>query len=243
MTMIFIYDEKEASIIKKAVQLAFPFEKITIICDYDEALKAALSEEYDMFVVNQVGDLHKSGNVTGIKFIRKLRRFEQYKYTDIVLTADYPDSIYIINQGLFCCDILSAPIDINKAVELFRFIIGRRRSLALKNRTNEMVLTFKRYNHTEFLHPGNIIFTEKNERRLTICTGSNRYSMDVRRAGNIVERLINYGFVQVNRSEYVNPDYIAGYNDKELIMIGLNETIHVTASGMGRLSDAFNINL
>ena len=41
MTMIFIYDEKEASIIKKAVQLAFPFEKITIICDYDEALKAA----------------------------------------------------------------------------------------------------------------------------------------------------------------------------------------------------------
>ncbi len=237
MTMIYIYDIKEALLIKRAIQLAFPFERILIIRDYDEALKLALAEEFDLFVISMEGD-HR---VSGIELIRKLRRFDQYKYVDIVLAADYYDAVSFDNRGLFCCWILTTPIEIGDAEEAFRFVIGRRKNLAVKNKGDAMVLTFKRYNKTEFLYPDNIILTEKNERQLSICTGNNRYSMDVRRAGDIIERLIKYGFIQVNRSEFVNPNYIAGYNCSELIVRGLDETVHVTASGLERLSNAFNI--
>ena len=194
MTLIYIYDSNEALLIKKAIQNAFPFEKILIVSEYDAALKAALSMEFDLFVISLEGDLSVSGKVTGVELIKKLRRFDQYKYTDIV-----------------------------------------------QNKGDAMVLTFRHYNKTEFLHPDNIILTEKNERKLSICTGSNTYTMDARRAGDIVERLIKYGFVQVNRSEYVNPRFIAGYKDRELIVRGLDDTVHVTASGLERLSSAFKI--
>ena len=229
MTLIYIYDSNEALLIKKAIQNTFPFEKILIVSEYDAALKAALSMEFDLFVISV------SGKVTGVELIKKLRRFDQYKYTDIVLTAEYHDAVNFMNNGLFCCGILDIPIEMSRAEELFRFIIGRRRSLAVKNKGDAMVLTFRHYNKTEFLHP------EKNERKLSICTGSNTYTMDARRAGDIVERLIKYGFVQVNRSEYVNPRFIAGYKDRELIVRGLDDTVHVTASGLERLSSAFNI--
>ena len=241
MTLIYIYDSNEALLIKKAIQNAFPFEKILIVSEYDAALKAALSMEFDLFVISLEGDLSVSGKVTGVELIKKLRRFDQYKYTDIVLTAEYHDAVNFMNNGLFCCGILDIPIEMSRAEELFRFIIGRRRSLAVKNKGDAMVLTFRHYNKTEFLHPDNIILTEKNERKLSICTGSNTYTMDARRAGDIVERLIKYGFVQVNRSEYVNPRFIAGYKDRELIVRGLDDTVHVTASGLERLSSAFKI--
>ena len=241
MTMIYNINLIEAETIKKAVNIALPFEKVIITECFEDAWQAASSGDFDMFIISLLGDLSVSGRVTGIELIRKLRKYEPYKYTDIVLTSDHNDAACFVNHGVYCAGMLCSPVDINEASDLFKFLAGRRKNFMKKRINKDGLIVYKKYNRTEFLFAGNIIFTEKSKRSFMIHTAGKSITMDRRRADKLIEKLDKYGFIQVSRNEYVNPDYIVGFSYNEIILEGLDYSVHVTPLGIENLNSAFNI--
>ena len=240
MILIFNYDEEEAVLLRKAAMFAIPFEKTIIVRRFDEAWVSAVKEEVRLFIVSLMGDYKVSGRVSGIEFIKKLRRYDAYRYTDIILTAERDDIINFINRGIYCVGMLEKPLDFTEAGEMLHFLKERWKMKPVINPRLEGILCYSRYNRKQYIFIRSIIFTEKHSRYLSIHTIGSTITLDIRRAKKICEELDEKGFISVNRSDSINPDYIVTFNENEIFLRGASESIPVSPNGINRLNHYFD---
>ena len=239
MILIFNYNEEDTSVIRDAVNFVNPGEKILCAKTLNEALDYSISEDIDIFIVSLDGNPRESIKVTGMEFIRWIRNYKPHRFKDIVLTAYKEDITTFRNSGLYVVESLSIPVGFYETVNIIRYLIDKRNNAMNYKNSEYDIAVLKKHNKDEVFIVNNIIFTGIYYGKLNIYTRNNQISIDIRRARNLIDKLLEYGFIQVNRSDYVNPDYIVNFNNKELILSGINQRVCVSKSGMERLAKTF----
>ena len=85
--------------------------------DSAQAYKYALEENISVFIVDIILDTNALGDVSGIKFVERIRTIPEYKFTPIIITSSLEDPKLHSYSYLHCYRYFEKSYDINELMD------------------------------------------------------------------------------------------------------------------------------
>lgn len=168
-----------------------------------EAYKYAMEKSIDVFIVDIILDTKVLGDVSGIKFIERIRRIDDYKFTPIIITTSLEDPKLHSYSSLHCYRYFEKSYDIN---ELYEIVLE-----ALQFETPRQTTQFIYYKREGLLFSINvndIIYVENCNRYIEYHCTDGVHKAPYKSCKRIVEEMESADFIQCNKHHVVNKDYI-----------------------------------
>lgn len=169
-----------------------------------EAYQIAIEKNINLFVIDIMLDQSIRDDVSGLKFVEKLRRLDKYNFIPVVFITALADPELHAYRNLHCYGYLEKPLVIEDAKKLF--------AEALKFKQPEEGET-----ETLYLRRDGVIYAAKKKEivyisshagKVTIKTIDDELTFYYRNCKEMLEKLDSEKFIQCNRATIVNRDYI-----------------------------------
>lgn len=168
-----------------------------------EAYKYAMEMTIDVFIVDLILDTSILGDVSGIKFIERIRTIERYKFTPIIITTSLEDPKLHSYSYLHCYRYFEKKYDTS---ELLETILE-----ALKYKTpNEpiKIIYYKRDGLLFSINVNDIIYVENCNRFIKYHCTDGVHKAPYKPCKKIIEEMESPDFIQCNKHTVVNRKYI-----------------------------------
>lgn len=168
-----------------------------------EAYKYAMEITIDVFIVDLILDTSVLGDVSGIKFIERIRTIDKYKFTPIIITTSLEDPKLHSYSYLHCYRYFEKKYDTS---ELLETILE-----ALKYKTPKepvKIIYYKRDGLLFSINVNDIIYVENCNRFIKYHCTDGVYKAPYKPCKKIIEEMESPDFIQCNKRTVVNRKYI-----------------------------------
>lgn len=109
---------KSATIIEKTLyEISNKIQVFHVTCA-DKAYPIIVNNRIDIFIVDIILDTSKQGDTSGIKFVKNLRMYTQYKFTPVIFVTSLEDPAIYAFRELHFYGYIEKPFDIRQIQEL-----------------------------------------------------------------------------------------------------------------------------
>lgn len=109
---------KSATIIEKILyEISNKIQVFHVTCA-DKAYPIIVNNRIDIFIVDIILDTSKQGDTSGIKFVKNLRMYTQYKFTPVIFVTSLEDPAIYAFRELHCYGYIEKPFDIKQIQKL-----------------------------------------------------------------------------------------------------------------------------
>ena len=198
-----------ATFIENCIKKHFPEWNIDISLDYDSALNLAITNTYQLMILDYELDIHnpqKNGFLLG----KQLKKISKYKDIPVIFETSYQEHIFNVVNELNCIYYLTKPFTEENIIKMINKI---KASLS-----NNIQLTFTDSNQIKFFaNINDIVYVSANKHQLTIHTQNSRY-ICCNYTLSTLEAACNSKLIRCHKSYLVNADYICNIDKRNQII-------------------------
>lgn len=170
----------------------------------EKAYKYAIENNIELFIVDLILNTTSPGDVSGIKFIERIRTIERYKFVPIIVTTSLEDPKMYIYAHMHCYRYFEKPYDI----EEFKHSVEE----ALKYNIVKEKRNFFYYKNDGVIYSikiDEIIYIKNSGVKTYIYqVGNKNTSIPYRSCKNILLELGSDKFIKCNKNTIINAEYI-----------------------------------
>ena len=176
----------------------------------EEAWIRSMLNEVDVFIVELMLNEDDRYHLSGLDFLVEIRRTKRYKYTPTIICTKIDDQKFFSYPKLHCFQYMEKPPREEALLECSDYL---RYIDYIKRHFNDMEHIICIRNHRGFfcIDEREIIRMEIHKNYAILVSEDETLEVDVRLANSIKLELVKYGWIQCNRSDYVNRRYIMTY--------------------------------
>ncbi len=168
-----------------------------------EAYKCAMETTVDVFVVDVILDTSVSGDVSGIKYVERIRTIDKYKFTPIIITSSLEDPKLHSYNYLHCYRYFEKTYDIR---ELLNTILE---TLEYKTPEEEnKIIYYKREGILFAVNVNDIIYVENLSKYIEYHCVDGVHKAPYKSCKKILEEIQSTDFIQCSKHNVVNKQYI-----------------------------------
>jgi len=203
-------DNKMVEFWMKRIQEWLPDTEIVCCKTKQEALWNSMIREIDIFIVNLVLEEKNRYKMSGLEFLVEIRKKPIYKLTDVIICTDIDDQHFFSYPNLHCYRYIEKPLreqDLRECYELLFYTDDRKRRME----SNDSFIYIRNNRGFFCVDASVVVRMEIHKNRSLLITETEELEIDSRLANAMKEDLIHRGWIQCNRSDYVNKKYILLY--------------------------------
>lgn len=168
-----------------------------------EAYQVAVEHIISLFVVGIILDHSIRNDVSGLKFIEKIRQLDQYAFVPVIFISSLTDPELYAYRDLHCYGYLGKPLLIEEAKPLLS------QALRYQQPVKEDGTVFFRKDGVIYaVNKKDIVYIKSHGGVVTIKTVKNELTVYYRNCKDILRELDSGKFVQSNRGTIVNKEFI-----------------------------------
>lgn len=187
-----------------------------------EAYKYAMETSISVFIVDVILDTNVLGDVSGIKFVERIRTIDKYKFAPVIITTTLEDPKLHSYSYLHCYRYFEKKYDIN---ELLETVLEVLKFSPQKEKTK--IIYYKREGLLFSINVDDIIYIENCNRYIQYHCIDGVHKAPYRSCKRIIEELESDDFIQCSKNTIVNRVYV-------LCVDGINRYINLV-NGYGTL--------
>lgn len=185
------------------------------LCDFEElilfkaensekAYKYAMENNIELFIVDLILDTEKPGDVSGIKFVEKIRTVERYKFAPIIVTTSLEDPKMHIYAQLHCYRYFEKPYDMKEfkhsVKEALKYNIAKEQRQFFYYKNDGVIYSIK---------IKEIVYIKNSGVKTCIYqVGNRKISIPYRSCKNILLELSSDKFLKCNKNTIINIEYV-----------------------------------
>lgn len=168
-----------------------------------DAYYSVMESTIDLFIIDIILDTSRPGDVTGLKFVDRIRRIEKYQFTPVLFITALEDHRLHSYEKLHCYDYIEKPFDEKRVREMIRqclkFQVAPPTPLNIFFQKDGIAYSFR---------PQEIIYVESSGHTLYIHLSKETVEIPYITLKQVIDETSEYGFVQCSRNTIVNREYI-----------------------------------
>lgn len=168
-----------------------------------DAYKYTMEVSIDVFIVDIILEPSVLGDVSGIKFIERIRTIDKYKFVPIIITTSLEDPKLHSYSYLHCYRYFEKPYDTS---ELLETILETLEFKTPKEETK--ILYYKREGLLFSINVNDIIYVENCSRYIEYHCIDGIHKAPYKSCKNILEEIESTDFIQCSKHNVVNKKYI-----------------------------------
>ncbi len=169
-----------------------------------DAYSIAMTYRIDCFLADIILDSNTPGDISGMRFIEKMRKVDDYYNTPVFFITSLEDPSNYAYINLHCIDYIEKPFDANRIRRNLRKVL----QIPITENDNKKILLRK----DGILYPiecKDIVYIEsvKHQLKVYLCSGD-VFSVSYRSCKDILDEVGKCGLMQCNRGLIINMDYV-----------------------------------
>ena len=173
-----------------------------------DAYKRTMEMTIDVFVVDIVLDTSILGDVSGIKFIERIRTINKYKFTPVIITTSLEDPKLHSYSYLHCYRYFEKTYELS---ELRNTILEALEYKTPKEDTK--IIYYKREGILFVIDISNIIYVENRSKYIEYHCIDGIHKAPYKPCKKILEEIESSDFIQCNKHNIVNRKYILSIDE------------------------------
>lgn len=173
--------------------------------DIKDAYQCALEKRIDLFVIDIILDTSVPGDSSGLKFVDRIRKIENYKFTPVIFVTSLEDAKLYTYERLHCYSFIEKPFEPQRLKELVRECLYFSNDIEIRK-----TLYFRKDGIILAVDREDIVYAESINHIMNIHTKQGDILkipyITLRR---LVEEADSADFMQCSRNTIVNKSYIA----------------------------------
>lgn len=171
--------------------------------DSAQAYKYALEENISVFIVDIILDTNALGDVSGIKFVERIRTIPEYKFTPIIITSSLEDPKLHSYSYLHCYRYSEKSYDINELMDTVKEVLEFETP-----KEESKIIYYKRDGILFSLQTKDIVYVENRNRYIEYHCTDGVHKAPYASCKSIIQELGDNNFAQCNKHVVVNMNYI-----------------------------------
>lgn len=168
-----------------------------------EAYRTAIEKNISLFVVDIMLDSSVRDDVSGLKFVEKLRTIDKYRFVPVIFITALSDPELHAYRNLHCYGYLEKPLIIREAKRLMEEALQYE-----YQDEGDSVLYLRKDGVIYAIREKDIIYIRSHAGKVTIKAIKEELMVYYRNCKDILEKLDSKAFIPCNRSTMVNRNYI-----------------------------------
>lgn len=168
-----------------------------------EAYKYAMEMSISVFIVDLILNTNVFGDVSGIKFIERMRTIEKYKFVPVIITTSLEDPKLHSYSYLHCYRYFEKAFDTNELVETVLEVLKYE---SPKEKTK--IIYYKREGLLFSINTNDIIYIENCNRFIKYHCVDGIHTAPYQSCKKIIQEMESTDFIQCSKNTIVNRKYI-----------------------------------
>lgn len=168
-----------------------------------EAYKYAMEMSISVFIVDLILNTNVLGDVSGIKFIERMRTIEKYKFVPVIITTSLEDPKLHSYSYLHCYRYFEKAFDTNELVETVLEVLKYE---SPKEKTK--IIYYKREGLLFSINTNDIIYIENCNRFIKYHCVDGIHTAPYQSCKKIIQEMESTDFIQCSKNTIVNRKYI-----------------------------------
>ena len=187
-----------------------------------EAYKYAMETSISVFIVDVILDTNVLGDVSGIKFVERIRTIDKYKFAPVIITTTLEDPKLHSYSYLHCYRYFEKKYDINELLETVLEVLK-----FSPHKETAKIIYYKREGLLFSINVDDIVYIENCNRYIQYHCIDGVHKAPYRSCKRTIEELESGDFIQCSKNTIVNRKYV-------LCVDGINRYINLV-NGYGTL--------
>lgn len=179
-----------------------------------DAYQIVMEKSIDLFLIDIILNLKEPGDVSGIRFIEKLRKIPQYQFAPVIIITQLYDQALTAFHDLHCYGYIEKPYDENR----LRSLIKSALKIPLANKVESEFYYYRKDGILFSIECAKIMYVEAVARRLRIHTQMDIIEIPNKSMKELLGELPSSIFVQCHRGIVVNRRYIGSLDKTNRIV-------------------------
>lgn len=203
-TVLIVEDNlRSMEMLKKIVNDLNMNVTIKTATNQDEAYAIAMKSTIDLFMLDIILNPLNPGDVSGMNLANALRETKKYEYTPVIFITSLEDPKLYAYSDIHCYYYLEKPYDIKKVSQVLT------EALAIPKVKKEVQYVYFRKDSILYKKDiAEIVYIENTRAGQTVHLINGQINLSYKPTKNIMEELNSNCFIQCNRYDIVNKDYI-----------------------------------
>lgn len=168
-----------------------------------EAYKYAMEMSISVFIVDLILNTNVLGDVSGIKFIERMRTIEKYKFVPVIITTSLEDPKLHSYSYFHCYRYFEKTFDTNELVETVLEVLKYE---SPKEKTK--IIYYKREGLLFSINTNDIIYIENCNRFIKYHCVDGIHTAPYQSCKKIIQEMESTDFIQCSKNTIVNRKYI-----------------------------------
>lgn len=170
----------------------------------EKAYTYAMEETIDLFLVDIILDSSEQQDISGMRFVEKVREMDKYEFTPVIFITNLIDEEMNAFHNLHCYGYIEKPFDPAKLQKL----ISSALNFPLQNNKTNGFFYYRKDGIIYSIEVEQIICAETSFRKLIIYTTSDEIEIAYKTCSSLYKELPREHFIQCSRNAIVNRKYI-----------------------------------
>lgn len=183
-----------------------------------DAYKYTMEITINVFIVDIILDTSTLGDVSGIKFIERIRTIDKYKFAPIIITTSLEDPKLHSYSYLHCYRYFEKPYDINELLKTILEVLEYKIP-----REETKIIYYKREGILFSINVKDIVYVENCSRYIEYHCVDGIHKAPYKSCKKILEETESTDFIQCSKHNVVNRKYILSIDEVNRYITLINE--------------------
>ena len=184
----------------------------------ERAYKYAIEYDIELFIVDIILDTSVAGDVSGIRFVERIRTIQKYKFTPVIVTTSLEDPKLHTYSYLHCYKYFEKPYDKTE----FKNVVLEALSY-FRPKEERKYLYYKNDGILYSIMIKNIVYIVNHSRNITIQCSDCELSAPYKSCKQLLEEISSEDFIQCSKNTIVNKAYIMAVDAANRYIILTND--------------------
>ncbi len=203
------------------------------------AYKAVLESTIDIFVVDVILENDSPTDISGIRFIERVRQIPKYKFTPVIFLSSLEDPMLYAYKELNCIGFLNKNY---REKELFKLL--EKASYFTTKRNSDSILLFRKNGLIYPIKTSRIVCIEKIDKQMHIlCADKKVLKIPYKTYKQILQEADSANLMLCNRSTLVNKEYIDSIDitNRYIILKGNRGRLDIGITYKNKIIEEFKV--
>ena len=205
----------------------------------EQAYAISMDNIINLFLVDIILDTKNNGDVSGLKFVERIRKIPQYSFTPLIFITSLEDPKLHAYRNLHCYGYIEKPFDKSEVLNLIRKAL----KFPEHQQQDEPQQLYLRIDGVVYcIQQDDIIYVEHTMRQLVINTTKEKISIPYKTLNSFMDDVSEDKFIKCSRSTVINKGYVQNVDivNKYIKLRGIDELIEIGPSMKKRIVDEFS---
>lgn len=202
--VLIVEGKKEiADDLKKIVVRADGNAKVFCAASFEEAVLISVQENIELMLVDVILDSSIQNDISGLRFVREIRRMEQYKFVPVIIITALEDTKLYSYRELHCYDFIEKPYDPKKIFNIIKEVLPYR---TVRKQNQKYI--YRKEGIIYSILQEDIVYIQNFNKRLIVKTVNEFVDIPYKPLSKLLDELNDSDFVQSSRNYIINKKYV-----------------------------------